>query len=373
MEDSQQPTLKRKQERFPCPGCGGDLAFDPKNNCLTCPYCGRNEPLPKSTERIEERSFDEFLKVGADQLGTVAVNAVEVSCTSCGATVTFAPPEVAGECPFCGTTIVAQPKSANPMVAPEAVLPFGIPQAQAVQSIKTWISSRWFAPNALKRLAYQHPISGIYIPFWTYDTNTESTYTGERGTYYYVTENYTETDSQGNTVTKTRQVQHTAWSPVSGEVSRAFDDILIPATKSVSRPRLTALEPWDLSALNPYDPAFIAGYKAQRYQVELGEGFEEAKGVMASVITSDVRQDIGGNEQRVHSIGTSYYDVTFKHILLPVYLGAYSFNQKIYQVMINARTGEIQGDRPYSIWKILLFILFWLIVIGIIVFVTKKH
>src|ERR1044072_1675311 len=372
MADSQQVNLKEKHQRFPCAGCGGDLAFDPKENCLVCPYCGRKEPIPESDAQIEERAFEDYLRPSSERLGRVAENAIEVSCTRCGATVTFTPPEVAGVCPFCGSTIVAQPKAADPMVAPEAVVPFAVTKRQANEVIKQGLASRWFAPNALKKMAYQESISGVYIPFWTYDANTESSYTGARGEYYYVTESYTERDAQGNTVTKTRQVQHTRWHPASGTVARSFDDILIPATKSVSRPRLAALEPWDLPQLNPYDPAFLSGFKAQRYQVELPEGFEEARGIMAPVIESDVRNDIGGDEQRVNSINTSYFHVTFTHILLPVYIGAYRFNQKIYQVMINARTGEVQGDRPYSAWKIALLILFLLVVFGIIMMLKNR-
>jgi hypothetical protein len=305
-------------------------------------------------------------------MGTVAENALEVSCDRCGATVTFTPPEVAGECPCCGRAIVAQPKSADPMVAPEGLLPFRITQQQANESLKQWLASRWFAPNALKKFAYHDSIKGVYIPFWTYDANTNSNYTGERGEYYYVTESYTDRDAQGNMVTKTRQVRRTRWYAASGEVSRQFDDILVAATKSVSRPRLASLEPWDLELLNPYEPAYISGYKAQRYQVGLDEGFAEAKAVMARVIEDDVRNDIGGDEQRVHNIDSSYSEITFKHILLPVYIGAYRFNQKIYQIMINARTGEVQGDRPYSIWKIAFLILFLLVIAGIIIYLKQQ-
>jgi DNA-directed RNA polymerase subunit RPC12/RpoP len=372
MMDSEKTNQRQKPHNFPCPGCGADLVFDPKENCLTCPYCGLQEPIPQSDQSVIERSYEQYLHPDSEQMGTVGENALEVSCTRCGATVTFTPPEVAGECPFCGSAIVAQPKSADPMVAPEGVLPFRITQQQANESLKKWLSSRWFAPNALKRLAYQESIKGVYLPFWTYDANTDSYYTGERGEHYYVTETYTERDAQGNAVTRTRQVQKTRWYSASGEVSHPFDDVLVAATKSVSRPRLASLEPWDLEVLMPYDPAYISGYKAQRYQVGLAEGFEEAKTLMADVIEGDVRRDIGGDEQRVHNIDTSYSEITFKHLLLPVYIGAYRFNQKVYQVMINARTGEVQGDRPYSIWKIAFFILFLLLIVGIIFYLKNQ-
>jgi ribosomal protein S27E len=372
MVDSQKTHPRTKLQTYPCPGCGADLVFDPKDNCLSCPFCGRQEPIPQSSEIVTERSYEQYLQPGSEQMGTVGENALEVSCDRCGATVTFTPPETAGECPFCGSAIVAQPKSADPMVAPEGLLPFSVTQQQANESLRNWLSSRWFAPNALKRLAYQESIKGIYIPFWTYDSNTTSEYTGERGEHYYVTERYTDRDANGNPVTKTRQVQKTRWYAASGAVTRQFDDVLVAATKSVSRARLVSLEPWDLNLLTPYEPAYISGFKAQRYQVGLAEGFEEAKSIMARVIEDDVRADIGGDEQRVHNIVSSYSEISFKHILLPVYMGAYRFNQKTYQVMINARTGEVQGDRPYSVWKIVFFILFLLLIAGTIFYLKNQ-
>ena len=352
--------------RYRCPGCAADLLYEPKDGCLTCPYCGRKEQIPASADQIQERSYDDYLHPHASQMARLSGNALEVSCSQCGATIVFDPPEVAGECSFCGSKIVAQPRSADPTVAPEGVLPFFINREEADRGIEKWISRLWFAPNALKRLARRESTDGVYLPFWTYDSNTTSHYTGERGEHYYVTETYTETDAQGNTVTKTRQVQHTRWYPASGVVERWFDDVLIPATRSLPQKRLDALEPWDFKELKGYDPAFLSGYKAQRYQVTLGEGFEVARERMAEVIRDDVAADIGGDEQRIHQIATAYSGVSFKHLLLPVYVAAYRFKDKVYQVLINARTGEVQGDRPYSAIKITLFVLALVAVIVIL-------
>jgi ribosomal protein S27E len=366
-----QPNIQQKIHRYACPGCGADLAFEPKDGTLTCPYCGRSERIPESTEQVEERSYEEYLHVQSSQVTTLAPSAIEVKCEGCGATTTFTPPEVAGDCPFCGRTIVAQPRSANPLVAPEGVLPFQVAKDQARDAIKKWIASRWFAPNALKRLAYQQAIGSVYLPYWTYDAHTTTPYRGQRGEYYYDTETYTETDSQGNQVTKTRQVRKTRWYPCSGTVTRWFDDVLVPATKSVATNRLNTLEPWDLNLLKPYDPAYLAGHKAQRYEVDLPGGFEEAKRIMDPKIQSDIRSDIGGDEQRIDQYKTAYSAITFKHILLPVYIGAYRFSDKVYQVMVNARTGEVTGDRPYSFWKIFFFVLAIIIVIGALVYFKR--
>ena len=370
-----QPTAvpQEKVHRFRCPGCGADLQFAPEGGNLTCPYCGRQESIEPPSGAVEERSYEQYLQLHADQMGTLAEGALEVACQTCGATVTFTPPMVAGECDFCGSPLVAQPRSADPVLAPEGVLPFSVTKEGAAGSIGKWIASRWFAPNALKKFASPDEIGGVYIPFWTYDSYTKTHYEGARGEHYYTTEHYTERDAQGNEVQRSRQVQHTRWHPASGTVERWFDDILIPATKSLPPQRLTALEPWDLGALTAYQPAYLSGYKAQRYQVNLAEGFELVKQVTKPAIESDVRNDIGGDEQRVEHLTTAYSAVTFKHLLLPVYVGAYRFGDKVYQVVVNGRTGEVQGERPYSVWKILLFVLSILFVILLLVLIFGRR
>jgi len=144
---------------------------------------------------------------------------------------------------------------------------------------------------------------------------------------------------------------------------------LIPATLSLPSNRLPALEPWDLPDLKPYNPAFLSGFKAQRYQVDLEQGFELMKNVIAPAIESAARNDIGGDEQRIDSLSTSYSEITFKHLLLPVYAGAYRYNSKLFQILVNGRTGEIQGDRPYSFWKIALLVATILIALLIVVII----
>jgi hypothetical protein len=98
--------------------------------------------------------------------------------------------------------------------------------------------------------------------------------------------------------------------------------------------------------------------------VSLAEGFEQAQTVMDPVIRSSILRDIGGDHQRIHSSRTSYEDITFKHLLLPVWISAYLFNRKTYRFLVNGRTGEVQGERPWSWVKILLLFLFILALIG---------
>ncbi|MDJ0556096.1 MAG: hypothetical protein QNJ68_16985 [Microcoleaceae cyanobacterium MO_207.B10] len=360
-------------KRFPCPSCGAKVSFNPEVAQLKCEYCGWEDVIPESDEQIQEQSYEQYLNQSNSKLATLSEIALEVSCNNCGATVEFEPPQIAGECAFCGSNIVASPTSADPTILPEGLIPFTIGGKKAREEVKSWINKLWFAPNALKKLAQMEKIKGIYLPFWTYDTYTTTNYRGKRGEYYYTTETYTETNENGEEETKTREVRHTKWYSKSGQVSRFFDDVLISATSSVDKQRLDALEPWHLQeSLRPYESSFLAGFEAQKPQISLQDGFEEAKRVMDVKIRSDIRRDIGGDEQQINNLSTSYSAITFKHILLPVWLTAYRYQNKTFQVMVNARTGEVQGDRPYSILKITLSILFALAMVGIVITLVIK-
>jgi predicted RNA-binding Zn-ribbon protein involved in translation (DUF1610 family) len=337
---------KENINRFLCPNCGANMIYDARSGKLSCPYCAYAQEIA-ADGTVDERDYHEFLQRGMQQLQPMAQNAMQVRCDSCGAIVNFTPPETARNCDFCGAKIVAQPKAADPLVAPEGVLPFSVPPAQAVGNYKTWLSSLWFAPSALKDMAQADKLSSIYIPYWTYDASTYSHYDGERGEHYYETETFWENGEQ-----KERRVQKTHWSPVSGNIARQFDDVCIPATTSLPEKYIQRLEPWDLHELKSYEPAYLSGHKAQTYQIALDEGFERFKKIAAGVIYSDARNNIGGDEQRVHNVSTDYQNITFKHLLLPIYAGAYRFNGKVFQIVVNGRTGEVQGERPYSWLKI---------------------
>ncbi len=219
---------KENINRFLCENCGANMVFDPRKGQLACPYCESTKAIEQTGESITERGYHSHLRPATERLQPLATGAMQVTCETCGATVTFVPPETARNCDFCGGKIVAQPKSADPLVAPEGVLPFSITTQVASGELKSWVNSRWFAPSNLKVLAQPDKVGSVYIPYWTFDADTFSRYTGERGEYYYETQHYEENGEQ-----KSRQVRHTSWHGTSGAVSRHFDNLYIPATKSL--------------------------------------------------------------------------------------------------------------------------------------------
>ncbi len=364
-------TLEKELEvgTFSCTSCGGDLKYKPGTTSLACEHCGAHNEIPQIDADFEELDFHEYLQNKSKEEDTFKENFVK--CHNCGATSSLEPHITSSQCPYCSTSLVIEESKEESIIQPKALLPFHLNKEEAKARFKKWVKKLWFAPNELKKasLNFDH-FKGIYIPYWTYDSDTYTKYTGQRGIHYYVTQTYTTTEN-GKTVTKTRQVQKTRWYPAFGDVSKFFDDVLVTANQSLPRKYIYKLEPWDLENLVPFEQSYLSGFVTEKYQIDLEEGFDVAKGIMDPHIRSLIRRDIGGDVQRIISMKTNYDEITFKHLLLPVYVSAYQYKDKLYQFLVNGRTGEVQGQRPYSWIKITLAILTFLAVIAIIVILAS--
>lgn len=356
MPDTQVSNLE--EHRFPCDRCGADFRFDPAAGHLTCDHCGHHaqiEGIGRHSIAIRELDFDAAL---AAQLPESEIEETRVlSCPNCAAQVELSGADHADECPFCATPVVTG-TGKHRHIKPKAVLPFALDERTARAAMTDWLGGLWFAPNGLQSYARKgRKLQGIYVPYWTFDADTKSRYTGERGTVYY--ENQTVMrDGKRQTI----KVSKIRWRSASGRVARFFDDVLVLASTSLPKRITDALQPWDLAALEPYSPAFLAGLRAEGYTVELQSGFAQARHHMDRVIERDVKFDIGGDRQRVHSVATDVDDVTFKHILLPIWLAAYKYRGKTYRFVVNGSTGRVQGERPYSAIKITIAVILGLII-----------
>lgn len=363
------PASVLQEHRFPCDTCGSDLRFDPASSDLKCDHCGHAEPI--GTVWTQSRAIAELdLARGISQtLDRAEMEETRISqCPNCAAQVEFGDTDQAKECPFCATPVVVD-TGTHRHIKPRAVLPFALAEEVARDAMKDWLGSLWFAPNGLQAYARKgRQMDGIYVPYWTYDAQSDTRYTGERGTIYYESRTVMR-DGKRQTV----RVAKTRWRSTSGRVARFFDDILVLGSRSLPKRFTDALEPWDLAALEPYAPEYLAGFRAEGYSVPLDEGFTEARLRMDAMIRRDIKFDIGGDRQRIHSMDVDLSDMTFKHILLPVWLAAYKYRGKSYRFVVNARTSRVQGERPYSAIKITFAIIAGLLIAGAIGFLYAQN
>jgi DNA-directed RNA polymerase subunit RPC12/RpoP len=323
--------------QFPCVQCGAKVEFAPGTDALRCPYCGHETQIPQSTEAIVEHELEAVL---ADlEAHALTEEVPSVTCASCAAHIEPPKATEAFFCPYCGSSIVVTERSER-LVKPQALLPFRISREEATEAFHRWLRRLWFAPNAVKRFArLEGRLLGLYAPYWTYDAATVTRYTGQRGDSY--------------TVKVGKRIERRIrWRPASGTVSRRFDDVLVLGSASLPRDLAEKLEPWDVKSLVPYAEEYLSGFLCERYQIDLRQAWARAAERMEEVIRQDVRRDIGGDHQRIHTLATRHSDVTYKHVLLPLWICSYRYRDRVYRFLVNARTGEVQGERPWSWVKI---------------------
>ncbi|MCU0316682.1 MAG: hypothetical protein MUC92_08825 [Fimbriimonadaceae bacterium] len=354
--------------RFPCAQCGAQLDYAPGLLQLKCPYCGFEQPIPVASDRVVENDFLRFVKE-EPLLPPDPVNHVE-QCNNCAAQFTLGPRETSTTCPFCGGNVVVAPANTPGQIAPEGLVPFMVDKRQARTCFESWIGTRFWAPNDLKNLSKRDGgLTGVYVPYWTFDAFTITAYTGMKGIVYYRTETYT--DREGNV--RTRQVEDVHWYPASGVVQVPFDDLLVLACDRLPPQHVAAMRSWQLDKLVNYENAFLSGFQATRYTTTLSEGYGVAVNMMQPGIDRAIRQDIGGDRQQIHSKNSDYQDITFKHILLPIWSGAYRYKGKTWTYLVNGQTGEVTGDSPISPWKVALAVLLGLIVVGFILWLMSQQ
>lgn len=343
-----------RERRFPCKGCGAGLLFKPGSRAVECPYCGFREEIPQTAEEIREFSLNEHLAAPQRGLG---VEGRDAQCKQCAAIIHLEVTVKSTRCPFCGTALVDLTGDTGAAdVRPEAVAPFRVNARQAEDLFRKWVASLWFAPTLLKQEAQKTQFRGVYCPYWTFDSHTLSHYEGQRGDYYYTTETYT-TTVNGRTETHTRQVRHIRWTWVSGQYEQFFDDVLAPGSG------VELGLAYDIKNLLPYDPSYLAGFDAQRPAIVVEKGWAWAKEKIKNAIYAACCSEIGGDEQANVSVKTAYRGITFKMVLLPVFVSSYRYNNKIYRFQVDGQSGRVSGQRPWSFWKIFGFVIL-LIAIG---------
>jgi ribosomal protein S27E len=344
-----------------CPECNSKMQWDAAVQAMKCQYCGKTVELSESTKSVVEYDLESGLSMARERGYGVTVRTTV--CKDCGATVSFGDAATATRCEFCDSPQVMQEEGQRNVIRPESLVPFAVDKKVATGKFGTWIGKLWFRPSDLKHRAAVSEMTGMYIPYWTFDAHVASKWTAEAGYHYYETETYTTTEN-GQSVTKTRQVQKTRWVWKNGSRADDYDDILVCASKGLPQDLAEKLKTFDTRELRGWEPRYLAGWKAEEYAVDLNAGWKDAVERMETTQKSRCASDVPGDTHRFLSVNNQFSDETFKHVLLPLWISAYRYRDKVYRFLVNGQTGEVTGKAPYSVWKIVMFIL---AIVGLIV------
>ncbi len=368
-EPPERPTYNTQQsvDTRPCLACGGQLVFDIEAQMLKCPHCGATEAIVHAEgAAVVEQAFARAVAAEHGKGSRVQERLEgekEIICQNCGGHTTFVGTLTTTRCPYCATPIQrTDVHDAPDRLAVDGVLPFSVSDKQAKEILTKWIDKRWFAPSEFKKYSVAGSFESVYSAYFTFDAETMTDYRGERGV------NRTVVRREGN---ETRTETVTDWYPAGGRVFDTFDDITVLANTGFEPKYVHKLEPWPTGALQPFNPDFLAGHLAKTYDRDVETSFEEARQRMEPTIDSSIRRDIGGDQQRIHHKNTHLSNLTYKHVLLPIWLLTVIYEGKPLQVFINGATGEIHGERPWSKVKIAAAVIAVLILIIVILVIRS--
>ena len=353
---------------FSCQGCGGKLMFDPKTQNLKCPFCDSIVELKKELVTPAEYAIDKAPTKEQSDWGT----SVRVfACKSCGSETVLDETATSAICAFCGSPVVLSDQS-EAGIAPESVIPFSIPKETAAATFSGWIKKKWFTPSKAKKSCTLDHIQGVYMPHWTYDTQTSSDYKGQEGHAYYVTVDV-QVQRDGKTVTEQRQERRIDWRPTNGHVAQNFDDVMVAGSERLPDYLLNRVQPYDLQRLCKYQGAYLAGLGSEMPVRDVKAGFEMAKKIIDGEMTQLAQKDIltRADEARVESLTSTHKNVKYKLVLLPMWLSSYKYKEKLFHILVNGANGKMGGEAPVSALRVILAILIGLGLIALALYFFK--
>lgn len=348
-------TLKETDKK--CPNCDGVMNYDPATGGMLCEFCGHTEEVEakENIKKAEEQDFESALNTENCNWG---VEKKTILCKFCGGEAIYDALQTSGECPFCGSNQVMEAATKDTL-APNGVIPFAIDKKSCGARFTNWLKGKLFCPNEAKRNARPEAFQGVYLPYWTFDSDTETQYNAEYGI------NRTVRDRQGNTRTVTD------WYRTAGTHRQFIDDQIVIGTDRHQEYLIKKIEPFDTSNSIEYKPEYISGFVSERYSIGVKSAWEKAKEFIKSRlragIRSKIRSEKGADDVRNLSMDTAFTNIKYKYLMLPVWISSFKYNGKVYQFYVNGQTGKVGGKAPVSPYKVAVAVL---IGIAIVIFLA---
>ncbi len=360
--------IKQSDDAYRCPACGLEMKPDPTSGKLSCPGCGHTENA--CFEDTDHVDFD-FTAIENDpMLRDWGIPVKTVICPGCGAKMIAAADDGMVSCAFCATGPIIDAEE-SPGLRPDAVIPFKIDAAKASEKVPEWIGKRYLAPFAFKAEYAAGPLAGVYLPYWLFDAHVNASYTGQAASSYTDTEITTVTGDD-HTETKSQKVKKLRWRFVSGQLEKKFSNVIFNDVQQLDAKTLEKLEPFKLNELVKFAPKYLAGYLAARGKTGLASVWNRALDYMGGNVRDDVLGIVKRGADAVGAVSTcaDFTDISYKHLLLPVWIGTYRYKKKVYHIYINGQTGIILGSSPKSVLKLGLIALALAALIAAFVFFT---
>lgn len=338
-----------------CPSCGAEMVYAPDIKKLKCPFCDTTKDIDL-TKYAEEIDFAMLLKNNNEWAKDTCV----YQCKNCGVKEVVSRKSIATKCSFCGTPNVVLTDELSGL-KPNAVVPFQITKSVAIENVKTWGKKKILAPKAFKQSITPEDTAGIYNPAFTFDSDTMSPYRGQLGKYYTTTRIV-----NGKTITETK----IKYFNISGNYKCRFDDILIEASDNINQQSINAMSPFNTNSSQKYNESFLLGFSANQYTKEGDVCWKEARQFIDKTVREKILLQYTYDVVASLYINTSCSNITYKYILLPIYVGHCTYKNKNYNFFVNGKNGKVTGKTPLSALRVSVLVLLILAFLALIIYLV---
>ena len=323
-------------KKYSCKNCNAELYWDAKSKSLKCEYCG-SEFQPTDFEKSQEDNISQIAdKVDKNTTATDESNSLELvmyKCTECGAEIITAKSTIATTCAYCGRAIALTDKLVGNF-KPDYVIPFTISEKKAKAIYKKYCKSTFLIPRHFKKENEIKKIKGIYVPFWIFDTDTNSDfrYKGTRKRSW-SDANYIYTETSYYSVVRAGNLEFSG-VPVDGS-SKIADDLM------------ESIEPYDFSEAVDFETAYLAGYFADKYDMSAEDSISRADERIKRSTEQAFSNTIHGYVSLFpESSSVRLCDSKVRYALYPVWLLNTTWQGKRYTFAMNGQTGKFVGNLP---------------------------
>ncbi len=335
---------------YACSNCGASLNFEISLSQMSCPHCGYAQPVANQPATSAAGQPIDFV-LPTTRAHRWAESQQRVSCANCGALSLLPPGLRADHCPYCGSNrLVASPEQVE-LLDPQIILLMKLDEAQAMAQAQTWLGAGALAPDDLAPRAGRLHLRPAYYPFWCFDGTLEIPWRCE------VNEG---TD------------RNPRWVSRSGTEFQFFDDVLAPGLRSLPSALADRLGPFDLQSALEFKPEYLAGWPALNYDLPLSDASLNARQSVVQQVSRGLYHKIepGKQKRNIQTGAGQWSGMTYSHLLLPLWVGGYTYQGRAFRVWVNGQTGKADGEKPRDSVKIALYVILAFIVIAFFLFLA---
>ena len=322
---------------YKCLSCHANLHFEPTSQKWLCDYCGSNYSLKELEEAYgtdKELKKEEEIKLDNDY------NCY--NCPNCGAEIIMEDTTTATFCIYCGSTAIIKNKLKGEF-NPSKIIPFKKTKEEAIEAFKAYKRGKLFMPDEFTNPNNIEKISGIYIPFYIYDCDTDS------DIEISATRVKRWSDSSYN-------YKKTDYYNLSRSAKMHFENIPVDSSSKFPDDIMNSIEPFDYVDLKDFSPSYLSGFLSERFDLSMDELFDIARNRSTATIEREILSKVHSyaTKQISSSIHNIQKNESSEYVLLPVWMLNVSFEGKIYTFAMNGQTGKFVGNVPIDkkkFWK----------------------